>query len=189
MNPRRNRNARSATSAFSESSDGLWRWVSLTPPFYGRSRWIVRNAYPALISATRLLLGGPSGRSNKCVYVPPSSTALQQLPGAGPFWAISSTRKTHPSGTANRPFRATSAFNPLYIGSGLVQTLLSGMLGRSMFAHAPGIFRPSTPDRNLWFIRSYFTQGDFWPDWRLPNNLCHQCLAPYGHEQNLIGSS
>ena len=145
MNPRRNRNARSATSAFSESSDGLWRWVSLTPPFYGRSRWIVRNAYPALISATRLLLGGPSGRSNKCVYVPPSSTALQQLPGAGPFWAISSTRKTHPSGTANRPFRATSAFNPLYIRTGLVQTLLSGMLGRSMFSHAPAFFARVLP--------------------------------------------
>jgi hypothetical protein len=37
--------------------------------------------------------------------------------------------------------------------SGLVQTLLSGMLGRSTFTQALVFFRPSTPDRNLWFPR------------------------------------
>ena len=145
MNPRRNRNARSATSAFSESSDGLWRWVSLKPPSHSQSRWTVRNAYLSLIGATRPLLGSPPGRSDQCVHVPHSSTTLQQLPGADPFWAISSTRKTYPSGTANRPSRATSAFNPLYIGSGLVQTLLSGMLGRTTFAHAPAFFARALP--------------------------------------------
>jgi hypothetical protein len=155
MNPRRNIPARSAVSAFSESSDGLGRWVCLKPPSHSQSRWTVRNAHLSLTSATRPLLGGPPGRSDQCVHVPHSSTTLQQLPGAGLFWAISSTRKTHPSGTATRPSRATSAFNPLYMGSGLVQTLLSGMLGRSTFAHAPVLLRPSTPDRNLWFRGSY----------------------------------
>ena len=150
MNPRRDMNARSATSAFSESSDGLWRWVSLTPPCRSQSRWIVRNAYLSVVNPMRPPLGSRPGRRDQCAHVAPSAGTFQQLSGADLFRTISSTRKTDPYGTATRPFREASGFNPLYIGSGLVQTLLSGMLGRTTFPHTRASFRPSTPDRNLW---------------------------------------
>lgn len=145
MNPDRDLPARSAISALSVSSDGFRRWASFKPSPYNRSCWTVLNAYLSLFSAMRPLLGIPRRRSNQCVHVAHSSTTFQQVSGACLFRAISSTWKTRQHGTATRPFRATSAFNPLYIGSGLVQTLLSGMLGRSMFPHASAFLARALP--------------------------------------------
>jgi hypothetical protein len=98
------------------------------------------------------------GESDNCVYVAPFTKSLQPIPCGTLFHALSSAQKAGLSSTAACNSRAISVFNPLYIGSGLVQTLLSGMLGRSTLAHAPAFFRPSTPDRNLWFLGSQILQ-------------------------------
>ena len=111
------------------------------------------NAYRSLISPTWPLLAFHQSESDNCVHVAPFTASLQPIPCGSLFHALSSARQPGFSSTAACPSRPISAFNPLYIGSGLVQTLLSGMLGRSIFAHASAFFRPSTPDRNLWFIR------------------------------------
>src|SRR5271154_4589586 len=108
MNQRRNLPARSAVSAFSESSDGLRRWVCLKLPFHNRSRGIVRDAHLSPISAMRPLLRSPPERNDKCVHVAPSSTTLSKLFGAGLFRAIFSTQKTRRYGAAARPFHAAS---------------------------------------------------------------------------------
>ena len=122
------------------STVGFFQAVALQPIPLDSS-----YAYLSLFSAMRPLLGIPRRRSDQCVHVAHSSTTFQQVSGACLFRAISSTWKTRQYGTATRPFRATSAFNPLYIGSGLVQTLLSGMLGRSMFQHAPAFLARALP--------------------------------------------
>src|SRR6202049_2134369 len=113
------------------------------------------NAYRSLISPTWPLLAVHQSESDNCVHVAPFTPSLQSIPCGSPFHALSSARQPGFSSTAACPSRPISVFNPLYIGSGLVQTLLSGMLGRSIFAHASAFFRPSTPDRNLWFPRTY----------------------------------
>src|SRR6202049_3511205 len=113
------------------------------------------NAYRSLISPTWPLLAVHQSESDNCVHVAPFTPSLQSIPCGSPFHALSSARQPGFSSTAACPSRPISVFNPLYIGSGLVQTLLSGMLGRSIFAHASAFFRPSTPDRNLWFTRIF----------------------------------
>src|ERR1700680_1491962 len=110
------------------------------------------NAYRSLISPTWPLLAVHQSESDNCVHVAPFTPSLQSIPCGSPFHALSSARQPGFSSPAACPSRPISVFNPLYIGSGLVQTLLSGMLGRSIFAHASAFFRPSTPDRNLWFF-------------------------------------
>src|SRR5712692_10264652 len=94
------------------------------------------KAYLSFISPTWPSLAVHPSKSDHCVHVAPFTASLQPIPCGSLFHALSSARQPDFSSTAACPSRPISVFNPLYRGSGLVQTLLSGMLGRSTFTQA-----------------------------------------------------
>jgi hypothetical protein len=93
------------------------------------------------------------GENDKCVHDACSSATLQPISCSSLFRDLYSDGQQASDTTAAHPSRTTHRIqSPIYIlGSGLVQTLLAGMLEGPRFAHALAFSRPSTPDRNLWF--------------------------------------